>query len=68
MRIFLMQHKRSGTRKAVVEKSYGEAVLRARWKEHNVLLLNTYTIDELLINPDIWKQPKPTTPNRIKVK
>ena len=63
-----MQHKRSGTRKAVVEKSYGEAVLRARWKEHNVLLLNSYTIDELLINPDIWKQPKQTTPNRIKVK
>ena len=68
MRLFIMQHKRSGIRKAVVEKSYGEAIQRARWKEHNVLLLNSYTIDELLINPDIWRQPIPTTLNRIKTK
>ena len=66
MRIFIMQHKRSKIKKAIVDKTLTEALTRARWMEKNTIFINAYTINELLINPNIWKQPKPTTPNRIK--
>ena len=62
-----MQHKRSKIKKAVVDKTLTEALTRARWMEKNTIFINAYTINELLINPDIWRQPIPTTPNRIKV-
>ena len=68
MRIFIMKHKKYKTTKAIVDKTLTEALTRARWMEKNTIFINAYTINELLINPDIWEQPKPTTPNRIKVK
>jgi len=63
-----MQHKRSKIKKAIVDKTLTEALTRARWMEKNTIFINAYTINELLINPNIWRQPIPTTPNRIKVK
>jgi len=63
-----MKHKKYKTTKAIVDKTLTEALTRARWMEKNTIFINAYTINELLINPDIWEQPKPTTPNRIKVK
>jgi len=62
-----MQHKRSKIKKAIVDKTLTEALTRARWMEKNTIFINAYTINELLINPNIWRQPIPTTPNRIKV-
>ena len=58
MRIFIMKYKKNKTIKAVVEKTLTEALKRARWMEKNTLFINAYTIKELLVNPDIWKQPK----------
>ena len=68
MRIFIMKHKKYKTTKAVVDKTLTEALTRARWMEKNIIFVNAYTINELLINPDIWKQSKPTSPTSIKVK
>ena len=68
MKLYILVNKRTGEKKAIVEKTYAEALARAKWKDTSVFLIETHIIDEFKINPDIWKQPKPTTPNRIKVK
>jgi len=58
MKLFILVHKKYGTKIAVIDRTYAEALARVRWEDHNVIRVETHLIDKFLTNEEVWKQPK----------